>query len=126
MSRAGLRTEDELLNADVPDLVTTALQTADPARHLLVGAATPAALQVARAGARPRSLRFLAEIVRRGGIEVAAALPEPMPTPAQSAVVRPWLRAGHGDEHIFAGWLDAVAAIIETGPGAGGTGPGAL
>jgi hypothetical protein len=116
MSRAGLRTDDELLSVDVPELVTAALRTADPARHLLIGAATPAALQVARAGGRPRSLGFLAQIVRRGGIEVAAALPEPMPTPAQTAVVRPWLLAAHGgDGDIFAGWLEAVAAILETG-----------
>jgi len=43
-----------------------------------------------------------------------------MPTPAQSAVVRPWLLAARGDDQTFAGWLDAVAAIIETGPAGAG------
>jgi hypothetical protein len=36
-----------------------------------------------------------------------------MPTPEQSEVVRPWLAVAHGDDQLFAGWLDAVAAIIE-------------
>ena len=113
MTRAGLRTDDDLLGLDVAEVIATALRTADPARQLLIGAAVPAAVQVARAGGRPASLRFLAEIVRRGGIEVAAGLAEPMPVPAQTEVVRPWLLVAHGDDATFAGWLDAVAAIME-------------
>jgi hypothetical protein len=113
MSRASLRTDEELLTVDVAELVAGALRTSDPARQLLREAAMPAALQAARAGCRPRSLRFLAEIVRRGGIEFAAYLPEPMPSPEQTAVVHPWLAVAHGDDRIFAGWLDAVAAIVE-------------
>ena len=112
-SRAGLRTDDELLAVDVAEAVATALRSADPAPRLLTGAATPAAVQAARAGVRPRSVRFLAEIVRRGGIAYAAGLPEPMPTPEQTALVRPWLAVAHGEDRVFAGWLDAVAAIIE-------------
>jgi len=113
MTRAGLRTDDDLLTVDVAEVVAAALRTADPARQLLIGAAVPAAVQAARAGGQPASVRFLAEVVRRGGIAFAAGLPEPMPTPEQSEVVRPWLAVAHGDDQLFAGWLDAVAAIIE-------------
>jgi hypothetical protein len=114
MSRASLRTDEEMLTVEVAELVATALRTADPARQLLRDAAMPAALQAAAAGCRPRSVRFLAEIVRRGGIDFAAHLPEPMPAPEQTAVIHPWLAVAHGDDRVFAGWLDAVAAIIET------------
>lgn len=113
MSRAGLRTDDQLLAVDVAELVATALRSADPARNLLIGAATPAAVQAARAGVQSRSLRFLAEIVRRGGIDFAAGLPEPMPLAPQTELVRSWLVVAHGDDHVFAGWLEAVAAIME-------------
>jgi hypothetical protein len=113
MSRPGLRTDDDLLAVDVAEAIAAALRTADPARQLLISAAAPAAARAARAGVRPRSLRFLAEIVRRGGIEYAAGLSEPMPVPEQSVVVRSWLLVAHGDDQVFAGWLDAVAAIIE-------------
>ncbi|GAA3904069.1 hypothetical protein [Actinoplanes auranticolor] len=113
MSRGGLRTDDELLTVDVAEVVADALRTADPARQLLISAATPAAVQAVRAGVQPASLRFLAEVVRRGGIAFAAGLPEPMPTPEQTGVVGPWLVVAHGDDQVFARWLDAVAAIIE-------------
>jgi hypothetical protein len=113
VSRQGGLSEAELLDLAVADIVAAALRTTDPARQLLITAATPAALQAVRAGVQPRSMRFLAEIVRRGGIEVAAGLTEPMPTPGQTAVVGPWLAVAHGDDEIFAGWLDAVAAIME-------------
>ncbi|GAA3350513.1 hypothetical protein GCM10020358_76730 [Amorphoplanes nipponensis] len=113
MSPAGLSSDAELLSVDVPEAIAAALRTTEPARQLLLGAAAPAALQAAGAGVRPRSVRFLAEIVRRGGIEVAARLAEPMPAPEQTEVVRPWLVVAHGDDRVFADWLDAVAAIID-------------
>ncbi|MFI5895707.1 hypothetical protein ACIA5D_36990 [Actinoplanes sp. NPDC051513] len=75
-------------------------------------ALVPAALQADRLGVLPRSLTFLAEIVRRGGTAYAAELPEPLPTPEQSALVRPWLHPEAGDERL-ARWLDGVAAVIE-------------
>jgi hypothetical protein len=113
MTRAGLRTDDELLTIDVAETVAAALRTADPARQLLIDAATPAAVQAAQVGGQPTSVRFLAEVVRRGGIAFAAGLPEPMPTPAQTEVVHSWLLVAHGDDRVFAGWLDAVATIME-------------
>ncbi|AGZ45958.1 hypothetical protein [Actinoplanes friuliensis] len=112
MSRAGLRTDEELLTVDVPEVIATAMSTADPARQLLIGAAVPAALQAALIGTQPRSMTYLAEIVRRGGLRFAAQLAEPLPTTEQTELVRSWL-AVDGDAHVFAGWLDAVAAILE-------------
>ena len=80
---------------------------------LFADALAPAAGQADRLGVRPRSLRFLAEIVRRGGAGYAARLPDPLPTPEQAALARPWLLSGAGDERL-ARWLDGVAALIET------------
>jgi hypothetical protein len=62
---------------------------------------------------QPRSLTFLAEIIRRGGIAYAAALPQPLPTAEQSALIRPWLDAAVGPEDALARWLDAVAVALD-------------
>lgn len=113
MTRAGLQTEDELLAVDVPAVIATAMSTAEPARQLLIGAAVPAALQAARSGARARSMSFLAEIVRRGGITFAANLAEPLPGPEQTKLIRTWLVAARGNDQVFADWLDAVATVLE-------------
>jgi hypothetical protein len=72
-----------------------------------------AAVRLHRLDTQPRSLTFLAEIVRRGGVLYAANLPEPMPTPEQSALVRDWLGAGAGRDEAFARWLDAVALVLD-------------
>jgi alkylation response protein AidB-like acyl-CoA dehydrogenase len=98
-----IRTDDEAVLADVPALL---------AERRFSDALVPAALQADRLGVRPRSLTFLAEIVRRGGAAYAAGLPEPLPVPAQAALVRPWLAPG--DDERLARWLDGVAAVIET------------
>jgi len=116
MSRPGTQTDEELLAVDVAEVIATSMRTADPARHLLIGAAVPAALQAARVGAQSRSVAFLAEVVRRGGIGYAARLSAPLPTPEQSALVRTWLVAAQADDAV-AGWLDAVASIIEARAG---------
>lgn len=92
-------------------------RSADVAALLVQGsfsdALVPAALQTERLAVLPRSLTFLAEIVRRGGADYAARLPDPLPTARQSALVRPWLLTGAGDERL-ARWLDGVATLIET------------
>jgi hypothetical protein len=75
-------------------------------------ALVPAALQADALGVIPRSLTFLGEIVRRGGSGYAAELPEPLPTPEQTALVRPWLQLELDDERL-ARFLDGVATIIE-------------
>lgn len=81
----------------------------------------PAAVQAGRLGVRPRSLTFLAEIVRRGGAPVAADLPEPLPGREQSALVRPWLLTGVPDGRL-ARWLDGVAVLLDAGSGPGAAG----
>jgi hypothetical protein len=114
MSRPGVQTDEQLAAVDVAAAITEALRSPDPARQLVTGGAVPAAIQADQAGVQPRSLSYLAEIVRRGGAGYAVQLPAPLPTAEQSALVRPWLaRAAAGDaDDAFARWLDAVAAII--------------
>jgi len=115
MSRPGLRTDEQMASIDVPAAITAALRSPDAARQLVTGGAVAAAIQADRAGVLPRSLSYLAEIVRRGGSGYAVQLPAPLPTAGQSALVRPWLaRAAAADaDEAFARWLDAVAAIID-------------
>jgi hypothetical protein len=83
-------------------------------------ALVPAALQAGSAGIQPRSLTFLAEVVRRGGAAWAAGLPEPMPDQNQTHLVRPWLLAITdaapslpATDQRLARWLDGVAVLIE-------------
>jgi len=77
-----VRTDDEAITFDVAALLAVGRFTE---------ALVPAALQADRLEVIPRSLTFLAEIVRRGGVAYAARLAEPLPTPEQTELVRPWL-----------------------------------
>jgi hypothetical protein len=97
------RTDDQSIHDDVAALLAAGDFT---------GSLVPAALQADRLAVDPRSLTFLAEIVRRGGVAYAAQLPEPLTTPEQTALVRPWLRP-EADGDRLSRWLDAVAAVIE-------------
>ena len=63
------RTDDEAITSDVAALLAAGRFTE---------ALVPAALQADRLGVIPRSLTFLAEIVRRGGVAYAAQLAEPL------------------------------------------------
>jgi hypothetical protein len=99
-------TDEELLDVDVPAAIAAGRLSGDPI--------AAAAIRADRLDVLPRSLTFLAEIVRRGGVGFAADLPEPMPTPDQSILVASWLTAAAGgDETRLARWLDAVAAILD-------------
>ncbi|MBV1855461.1 hypothetical protein [Catellatospora tritici] len=88
--------------------------------RLFAEGAIAAAISLHHLRTRPRSLTFLAEIVRRGGLTFALDLPEPMPTPAQGALVREWIAAAATVEDVpwfevdaaLARWLDAVATIL--------------
>ncbi|GHJ48402.1 hypothetical protein Cs7R123_57440 [Catellatospora sp. TT07R-123] len=88
--------------------------------HHFAEAAIAAAIALHHLHTRPRSLTFLAEIVRRGGLAFTLDLPEPMPVPAQGALVREWLTAAASVkdgtpfdvETALARWFDAVAAIL--------------
>jgi hypothetical protein len=94
------RDDEQLLAVEVPGRFTADSTIA-------------AAVRMHRLDAQPRSLTFLAEIVRCGGVAYAASLPEPLPTPEQSELVRGWLSAGVDRGEAFARWLDAVAVVLD-------------
>jgi hypothetical protein len=112
--RGAGRTDRELAELDVPALLRDGLAGGAGASGELFGdGAIAAAIAADRLGVRPRSLTFLAEVVRRGGVGYAGALPEPLPGADRTALARSWLAAAdaeHGDE--LARWLDGVAVIL--------------
>ncbi|MEU7902812.1 hypothetical protein [Actinoplanes sp. NPDC049118] len=115
-TRASLVNDEQLASVEVAALLADGIRRTGPAGRIVGACAVPAAVQAGLLGVRPRSLSFLAELVRRGGAAYAARLPEPLPTPEQSALVRPWLAiagGAAGADEPFARWLEAVAAIID-------------
>ncbi|MER5210177.1 hypothetical protein ABT063_06220 [Streptomyces sp. NPDC002838] len=88
-------TDDELAEFDVTVLLRYGLTAAPgPRRTALFGdGAAAAAVILDRLGTQPRSVAFLAEVVRAGGVAYAVELPEPLPRPEAAAVVRDWLEA---------------------------------
>jgi hypothetical protein len=105
--------ETELAALDIPAL----WQTGDHGRLFGKGSVA-AGIVLHRLGTIPRSLTYLADLVRAGGVRRALDLPEPLPSEEQTEALRPWLRAAadsvsgvDGDEEV-ARWLDAVATII--------------
>ncbi|MFH8385466.1 hypothetical protein ACH4E7_31790 [Kitasatospora sp. NPDC018058] len=113
------KTDDELRQLDVPAMLRYGLAFAGPHRAALFGeGAIAAALAAERLGVVPRSLAFLAEVVRSGGARYAADLPEPLPGPEPASLARDWLTSAattvttvDGDQ-LLARWLDAVAEIL--------------
>ncbi|MER6569264.1 hypothetical protein ABT288_24540 [Streptomyces sp. NPDC001093] len=113
------RTDDEVLAAtDVTVLLRYGL-TQEAFRTALFGdGAIAAAVTLDRLGVLPRSLVFVAEIVRSGGLAYAAGLPEPLPSPEPAAILRDWLTGAAQTattpeaETRAARWLKAVAEII--------------
>ncbi|MFE6872746.1 hypothetical protein ACFVFS_40165, partial [Kitasatospora sp. NPDC057692] len=112
------QSDSRLAELDVEVLLRFGLPNPGPHRSTLFGdGAVAAAITVDRLGVMPRALTFLGEVVRAGGARFAAALPEPLPGPADAAA-RGWLEAAsmvvqgpQGDEMV-ARWLDAVAALL--------------
>jgi hypothetical protein len=113
------RTDDEVLaTTDVAVLLRYGL-TQDAFRTALFGdGAVAAAVTLDRLGVLPRSLVFVAEIVRSGGLAYAAQLPEPLPSPEPAELLREWLTEAARvtttpeAETRAARWLTAVAEII--------------
>lgn len=113
------KTDAELATLDLDQLLRAGLGEPDSGRTALFGdGAVAGAIHLDRVGAIPRSITFLAEIVRGGGARYAAELREPLPVPAQAEVIRPWLETAaasvadtDGDERM-ARWLEAVAAVL--------------
>jgi hypothetical protein len=110
------RTDAELAGLDVAALLRAGLGGPSADTALFGDGAVAGAIHLDRVDVLPRSVSFLAEIVRSGGTRYAAELPEPLPVRAQTDVVRPWLEAaasvpGADDERV-ARWLEAVAAVL--------------
>lgn len=111
----------ELSRLDITVLLRDGL-TAEPGhrRTVLFGdGAAAEAVVLDHLGTEPRSVAFLADTVRAGGLARAAELPEPLPRPEAAGLVREWLRAGTGlvggitADDTAATWLRAVATITE-------------
>ncbi|MEV6115111.1 hypothetical protein AB0L59_21970 [Streptomyces sp. NPDC052109] len=115
------RTDDELARLDISVLLRYGLTAPPgPRRTALFGdGVAGAAVLLDRLGTQPRSVAFLADTVRAGGLAYAAGLAEPLPRPEATAVVRDWLAAatelaaGVAADDTAARWLRAVATVIE-------------
>lgn len=119
-----IRSHLPLNDADLADLDIAALLREglphDP--RVFADGAIAAAIELDRLGIPPRSLTFLAEIVRRGGVEYGAKLTEPLPTPESAELAKAWLEAAAEVEwrdnfeggNVMARWLDAVALLVNS------------
>ena len=113
LNRLG-KTDAQLAELDVLELLRDGLGGDASARGELFGdGAVAAAIALERVDVLARSVAFLASVVRSGGPRYAASLPEPLPTAAQTAVIRPWLEAAaDGPDEQVARWLEAVSAVL--------------
>jgi hypothetical protein len=117
------KTDAELAALDVVALLRAGLGDGAPGRGELFGdGAVAAAIGLGEVAVIPRSVAFLAEIVRSGGTRYAAELPSPLPRAEQADAIRPWLATaadvpGVADEQV-ARWLEAVAAVLALRAGA--------
>ncbi|MEU4202490.1 hypothetical protein AB0B79_19835 [Streptomyces sp. NPDC039022] len=114
------KTDDELLRLDVPSMLRFGLPAEGHARRALFGdGAIAAAVTLGRLGVLPRSVAYLARVVRAGGAAYAAALDLPLPGEAPARTAGAWLAAAAGvaggvdDDETLARWFEAVAALME-------------
>lgn len=120
MASTGSLSDDQLARLDIATLVRDGLASSAEAAHrdLFGTGAVGAAVLLDRIGVVPRSLTFLAQIVRSGGVRYSARLAEPLPEDGQSEAIRPWLKqaatvaTGVERDEDFARWLESVATII--------------
>ncbi|MGW5471171.1 hypothetical protein [Streptomyces chartreusis] len=113
------RTDDELIAAtDIGRLLLFGLSRDNFHTALFGDGAVAAAVTLDRLGVLPRSVAFLADTVRAGGVRYVVELPEPLPSAEASEVLRGWLRsaadvaAAPDAEDRAARWLDAVAELL--------------
>lgn len=116
-------THAQLMALDVSALLRDGLAPGARGRaELFAEGAVAAALQAQAVGAGPRSVAFLADVVRAGGINYTAGLPEPLPGPEGAALARRWFDAvttvagsalSPEIEEAFETWLRAVATVLE-------------
>ncbi|MET9512449.1 hypothetical protein ABZX62_29085 [Streptomyces flavidovirens] len=113
------RTDDDCARLDTTMMLRYGIPSEGPHRTALFGdGAIGAAVVLDRLGVLPRSVAFLAEVVRSGGVRYASQLPELLPDQAATDTVRLWLEAAGtvarpvvGDE-TTARWLESVAELI--------------
>ncbi|WP_085996905.1 hypothetical protein [Nocardia niigatensis] len=113
-------TDNDLALIDISALLKAGLANRNSAvgRELYGVGTVGAAVILGRLGVLPRSVAFLADIVRAGGTRYAATLSEPLPRPHQTAAIRPWLDAAANagttvdTDDSFATWLRAVATVM--------------
>jgi hypothetical protein len=113
-----MTTDAELAELDIPALLRAGLTEESEHRTLFGEGAVGAAVVLDRLHVIPRSLTYLASVVRAGGVGAAAGLAEPLPETGQTDAIRPWLSTAaeavstvDGDEDV-ARWLEAVATIV--------------
>jgi hypothetical protein len=113
-----MTTDAELAELDIPALLRAGLTDESQHQAMFGEGAVGAAVVLDRLHVIPRSLTYLASVVRAGGTTAAAGLAEPLPEADQSEAVRPWLSSAaavastvDGDEDV-ARWLEAVATIV--------------
>ena len=111
------QTDAELARIDVHEALHDGLGTTGAAHRNLFGdAAIAAAIAADLLDVNPRSLTFLAGIVRRGGIPFATDLDESLQTPEQAALAHGWLSAVRDlptVDEMCARWLEAVATVLD-------------
>ncbi|WP_107122941.1 hypothetical protein [Streptomyces caeruleatus] len=113
------KTDEDSAQADVAMLLRYGIGAQGPRRTALFGdGAVAAAVTLDRLAVQPRSVAFLGRTVRSGGTAYTARLPELLPQPTASDLMRGWLDAAasvagpvQGDE-VVARWLEAVAELI--------------
>ncbi|MDG4862483.1 hypothetical protein P8605_30540, partial [Streptomyces sp. T-3] len=113
------KTDDDCARTDPAMLLRYGLTSQGPHRTALFGdGAIGAAVTLDRLGVQPRSIAFLAKVVRGGGVRYAVQLPELLPGQAATDLVRGWLdsaetvaRPVDGDE-VTARWLESVSELI--------------
>ncbi|GGQ74103.1 hypothetical protein [Streptomyces flaveolus] len=118
------RTDDELARLDITVLLRYGLtaESGDRRTALFGDGAAAATVVLDRLGTQGRSVAFLADTVRAGGLAHAPELPEPLPRREAAALVHEWLVAGTelacgiAADDTAATWLHAVAPLLERKP----------
>lgn len=121
------RADAEVHDLDVSTALARGLRFAGgPRRALFTEGAIAAALTVRGLGLGGFPVAFLARIVRTGGLAAALRLPEPLIGPEPTELAREWMHAAAAtadglepsarldQERLFATWLDAVAALVDS------------
>lgn len=113
------KTDDELRQLDFAALLRFGLPAKGRMRAALFGEGiVGAAVTLDRLGVFPRSVSFLAKVVRSGGVAYAAELDAPLPGEEPTRTARDWLVSASAvartvdDDETVARWFEAVSAVM--------------